>query len=42
VRRAYGDGRLGAAARACWLVVAYWVTLFLYRVLLFLVTFWTT
>jgi hypothetical protein len=23
VRRAYGDGRLGAAARACWLVAAY-------------------
>jgi hypothetical protein len=42
LRRAYGDGRRGAALKAFALVMAYWLVLWAYRALLFFVTFWTT
>lgn len=42
LRRAYGDGRMGAAVKAFVLVQAYWQVLFAYRALLFFVTYYTT
>lgn len=42
LRRAYGDGRAGAAAKAVVLCVALGAVLFVYRFVLFFTTFWST